>query len=301
MKIVVLRGGALGDFLLTLPAVAGLRDKWPEAEIEMVVARKFGELVVGPQSIQAVRPIEQPGLATFYAKEGKLDVEWGDYFTEFDLTISYLFDPDEIFFGNWKRCGGTGEFINHDPRNPKEAAWKHLALPMQRLGAAAGNGRGLMGEKIQVPKKGKARKPNWVIHAGSGGASKCWPILDWVRELDLLAKNHEFAVTWLGGEVEEGWEKQVPLHWRSGEHRWVQNRPLPELVTEMMGSDLYLGHDSGMSHLAGWSGAKCGLLFGPTDPSVWAPPGERVKCWSGGGRWPKEGEWANWVEKLISS
>ena len=64
MKIVILRGGALGDFLLTLPAVAGLRDKWPEAEMEMVVARKFGELVVGPQSIQAVRPIEQPGLAT---------------------------------------------------------------------------------------------------------------------------------------------------------------------------------------------------------------------------------------------
>jgi heptosyltransferase-2 len=63
MKILVLRGGALGDFLLTLPAVAGLREKWPDAEIELVVARKFGELVLGPSEINAIRPIDQPGLA----------------------------------------------------------------------------------------------------------------------------------------------------------------------------------------------------------------------------------------------
>jgi ADP-heptose:LPS heptosyltransferase len=61
MKILVLRGGALGDFLLTLPAVAGLREKWPDAEIEIVTARKYGELVVGPGAVQAVRPMDQPG------------------------------------------------------------------------------------------------------------------------------------------------------------------------------------------------------------------------------------------------
>ena len=55
MKILVLRGGALGDFLLTLPAVAGIREKWPDAVIEMVVGKKFGELVVGEGAIQAVK------------------------------------------------------------------------------------------------------------------------------------------------------------------------------------------------------------------------------------------------------
>ena len=129
MKILVLRGGALGDFLLTLPAVAGLREKWPDAEIEMVTARRHGELVVGPRAVQAVRPMETTGLASFYAKRGNLDSEWADYFTEFDLTVSYLFDPDEIFSENWKRAGGTGEYVRHDPRNPRVAAWRHLAEP----------------------------------------------------------------------------------------------------------------------------------------------------------------------------
>ena len=39
MKILVMRGGALGDFLLTLPAVAGLKEKWPDSDIEMVIGK----------------------------------------------------------------------------------------------------------------------------------------------------------------------------------------------------------------------------------------------------------------------
>jgi heptosyltransferase-3 len=301
MKILVLRGGALGDFLLTLPAVAGIREKWPEAVIEMVVGKKFGELVVGEGAIQAIRPIDQPGLASFYAKGGKLDAEWSDYFTEFDLTISYLFDPDEIFFTNWKRAGGTGEFISHDPRNPKEAAWKHLAHPVKRLGFNVGDSRRLFGEKLKGAKQVGRKKPSWVIHAGSGGSKKNWPIQNWAKELELLAQKHDFAVTWLAGEAEVGLEGQLPEIWKRGNHCWAQNLTLPEVFHQLQSSDLYLGHDSGISHLAGWSGANCGILFGPTDPVLWAPHGERVRCWSGGGRWPSEGEWSKWVDTMIGN
>ena len=94
-------------------------------------------------------------------------------------------------------------------------------------------------------------------------------------------------------------EKQIPETWRTGKNRYVRDETLPEVFRILQAADLYLGHDSGISHLAGWSGAKCGLLFGPTDPALWAPPGERVKCWSQGGRWPKEGEWAGWVGRLV--
>jgi len=39
---------------------------------------------------------------------------------------------------------------------------------------------------------------------------------------------------------------------------------------------LFLGHDSGISHLAAACGVPCVLLFGPTDPATWAPPGPHV-------------------------
>ena len=34
----------------------------------------------------------------------------------------------------------------------------------------------------------------------------------------------------------------------------------------------YIGHDTGISHLAAVLGVPSLLLFGPTDPAVWAPP-----------------------------
>jgi heptosyltransferase-2 len=40
---------------------------------------------------------------------------------------------------------------------------------------------------------------------------------------------------------------------------------------------IFIGHDSGISHLAAAAGASCILLFGPTDPNVWAPKNENVR------------------------
>ena len=60
--------------------------------------------------------------------------------------------------------------------------------------------------------------------------------------------------------------------------RFAQNLPLPVLGAILAGCRAFVGHDSGISHLAAAAGAPCILLFGPTDPAVWAPanPGVRV-------------------------
>jgi hypothetical protein len=58
--------------------------------------------------------------------------------------------------------------------------------------------------------------------------------------------------------------------------------PLPTLVPRFQalaqGGTRFLGHDSGISHLAAACGLPCYLLFGPTDPALWAPqnPGVTV-------------------------
>ncbi len=96
MNILVIRGGALGDFLLTLPALAGIRQAWPQARLELVANPRFGEMVTGTGRVEEVRAIDRPGLAGFFAKGGVLEPDWCDYFSSFDLTISYLFDPNQI-------------------------------------------------------------------------------------------------------------------------------------------------------------------------------------------------------------
>jgi len=299
LKILVIRGGALGDFLLTLPAVAGLRAKWPEARIEMVAAKKFGELVTGPGAVDAVRAIDQPGLAGFYATGGILDPDWSDYFSEFDLTISYLFDPDGIFAGNWRRGGGTGQYLALDPRNPNEEAWRYLARPLKELGLEAHSAHRLHGSKLPRAREGVGRAKRLVIHPGSGSPKKNWPLSFWLDSLERCEVDAPLEVTWLFGEAESDLLEKLPEKWKASPHRVVFQKPLPEVFGILRNADLYLGHDSGISHLAAWAGARCGLLFGPTEPKIWAPPGEGVKCWSRGGTWPEPREWADWLRGLL--
>ena len=52
----------------------------------------------------------------------------------------------------------------------------------------------------------------------------------------------------------------------------AENLPLPALGALLARCREFLGHDSGISHLAAAVGTPCVLLFGPTDPDIWAPP-----------------------------
>ena len=57
----------------------------------------------------------------------------------------------------------------------------------------------------------------------------------------------------------------------------VENWPLGRLAALMRIASLYLGNDSGITHLAAACGAPTIALFGPTDPRIWAPRGPKVK------------------------
>ena len=55
----------------------------------------------------------------------------------------------------------------------------------------------------------------------------------------------------------------------------AENLPLPHLAA-LLENSFFIGHDSGISHLAAAAGARCLLLFGRTDPPIWAPANEKV-------------------------
>src|SRR6266480_596860 len=93
-RILVIRGGAIGDFILTLPALKALREANPDAEIDVLGYKHIAELVNN----------------RFFAKDSELCSDLKSYFAGFDLVVSYLFDPDQIFENNVRRCG-VGQFI----------------------------------------------------------------------------------------------------------------------------------------------------------------------------------------------
>jgi len=78
------------------------------------------------------------------------------------------------------------------------------------------------------------------------------------------------------GEADEDRVRQLQTVWRNDRVQVARNLPLPELAALFVHA-IFIGHDSGVSHLAAAAGARCVLLFGPTDPAVWAPMNKNAK------------------------
>ena len=136
-RILVIRGGAIGDFILTLPVLAALRERFPGVEIEVLGYPRIASLALSGGLAKAVHAIESPGLAMFFARGGSFDLEWREFFGQFAIVISYLFDPDKIFETNVKSCGPC-QFIAAQHR-PDEAKPIHASDVFPQAAGAVDN------------------------------------------------------------------------------------------------------------------------------------------------------------------
>ena len=78
------------------------------------------------------------------------------------------------------------------------------------------------------------------------------------------------------GEADEAQADRLECEWKNRDVRFVRNLPLPRIAA-ILERATFIGHDSGISHLAAAAGANCILLFGPTDPDIWAPKNDNVR------------------------
>lgn len=273
-RILVIRGGAIGDFVLTLPAIKLLRDRFPGARLEILGYKHIAALAEKRFYADAVRSIESAALAKFFAKDSELPAELLDYFGGFDLILSYLYDPDTIFETNVKKSGG-GTFLAGPSRlDNREHAALQLARPLAALGLSITDPAAHLFPTDDDRNVIRSVRENVALHPGSGSETKNWPIENWIELGNaLLANGHSLMI--IGGEADTARTQQLKLAWKGKPVRFVENLPLPHLAA-LFEDSFFIGHDSGISHLAAASGARCLLLFGWTDPAIWAPANDKV-------------------------
>lgn len=276
-KILVIRGGAIGDFILTLPVLSALRDQFPDARIEVLGYAHIAGLARAGGLVDEVRSIEAAGLAGFFARGGTLDEDLMDYFSGFAVILSYLYDPDGVFQANVGRSS-RAQFIQ-GPHRPDDAGdvpasevflepLTRLAIfdmdPVPRLAIAAsklgeGEARGAGGKRL-------------LVHAGSGSERKNWPEERWREFLSRVVLETEWELLMVSGEAEGERVKRLSSQLPASRHRRAHNVPLPELARVVRGCDLFVGHDSGISHLAAALGLGGLVLWGESVERVWRPP-----------------------------
>jgi len=282
-RILVIRGGAIGDFILTLPAIALLRENFPAAQIEILGYEHIVSLAQGRYYAEAIRSIEYGAMAGFFVPGSVLVPDLAEYFAGFQQVISYLFDPDGFFEGNLRRAGVKNLLPAYVKIDDSQHAAQQLARPLERLALFLDDPAARV-HPTEADRAfarqflGEFPVPTIAVHPGSGSPRKNWPLESWTalgRWLtDLPAKPR---ILLIGGEADATQFATLSAAWSGLDLLVARDLPLPHLAAVLERCRLFIGHDSGISHLAAAVGTPCVLLFGPTDPAVWAPANAGVR------------------------
>jgi heptosyltransferase-2 len=280
-RILVIRGGAIGDFILTLAALKGLRNAYPSADIEILGYKHIAVLAEDRFYARRVRSIESAQLSRFFAKDADLPAELATYFAEFDLIVTYLYDPDLIFEINLRRCGARKIVRGPAKIDNRSHAARQLAQPINELGLLISD----FAPKLHPSSEDRHRAqeffaglaaPIVAFHPGSGSHEKNWPLQNWIELGNRVLGKFSGSLLIVSGEADEDQIGQLESIWQDPRVRFAKHLPLPHLAAALENT-IFVGHDSGISHLAAAAGAKCILLFGPTDPAVWASLNESAR------------------------
>ncbi len=281
-RILVIRGGAIGDFVLTLPAIGLLRRAYPQARLEILGYKHIIALAERRFYADAVHSIEYAALASFFARNAELPAALVGYFSGFDLVVSYLFDPDGIFRQNIERCG-VESFLACSPKILEhEHAARQLARPLQELDLVLDDNAARLyptDSDCDQAREAFPISPIIALHPGSGSVRKNWPLEYWIELIERLQKTRPEPLLFVGGEADG--ERLAKLRAAFPAIPVAENLALPILAAVVAQSALFIGHDSGISHIAAAVGTRCLLLFGPTDSAVWAPANAGVEVVAG--------------------
>lgn len=259
-RVLVIRGGAIGDFILTLPAMRLLREMIPNCHLEVMGYLSIASLAQTAGLADSVRSLDHRTMAALFAKNALINEALSEHLKSFNLIVSYLFDPDGHFRASMERIGvKTLIECSHRVQPDQGHASRQLAKPLEKLAMFVEDSH------LQTPHFERREViPNRIaIHIGSGSEKKNWPLERWLALADDFPDHEVIFVT---GEAEQ--ERGMLIENRPSWH----SLPLPELANRLSTCAAFFGHDSGISHLAAACGVPSLLLFGPTDPAVWAPP-----------------------------
>ena len=271
-RILVIRGGAIGDFILTLPALSALRQAFPETELHVLGYPHIAKLALLGGLAHEVRSIEAQALAGFFARGGNLSPDLTNYFSSFNLIISYLYDPDKIFQTNVARCT-KAQFIA-GPHRPNEIESIHATgvflKPLERLAIFDADKTPRL---LSAPDN---RENKIAVHPGSGSEKKNWPEAKWCEFVNELTKrtSHDFLL--IGGEAEGQKLHRLAGRLPSDRIQIVANDPLSEVARKLNRCSFFIGHDSGITHLAAAVDVPGVVLWGESNEQIWRPCSDKM-------------------------
>jgi len=273
-RVCVLFPGALGDFICFLPALHELTKSYA---VDLLARSDFA--AIAPRDVR-VRSLERFEVSQLFIGDGACDQRVSQFFAAYAAVYSWFASQQRVFVEQLEKVSeGRAQIFPFRPDKPcgHQADYYLSCLSnrarnaSQPLVASRADGRRWCDGFCR--RAGIGGEPLLIVAPGSGAREKNWPeahflqIVHWWRER-LGGK----AVVVVGPvEMERGGYEQL-----SRVCDVASGLDLAQLAALLARGDLYVGNDSGVSHLAAAVGCRTVALFGPSNERQWAPRGPRV-------------------------
>jgi len=289
-RVLILHSGGIGDLLMAMPALRILRQKYPGSILELMGRPERLSLVAFDLQAQSIHSVDRGGMAYFYLDGEALPPDLSDFFASFDLVLLFGRSLGSALEENLKRAGAGR--VMALPSFPPGGEGVHVSEYLLQVLKAAGIESDSPFFPLRLPGEALAfartfRKANGLIegekvlaiHPGSGSPGKNWNPGNFARVADWASQR---AKVFLISGPAEGGAKEVTQNFKKANPVSVDNFPLIHLAAILKSSTVYLGNDSGITHLSACLGVSTIAIFGPSNPIVWGPRGEAVKILYGG-------------------
>ena len=258
-RVAIIRLRSLGDCVLTTPAIALLRSARPDLRIAVVVEDRFAGVFEENPAIHAILPPAISAIARFHP-DLTLNLHGGSRSLVLTAASRARFRAGFAHFRHsavYNVRIPTAQQILGVDRTVHTA--EHLASAMFYLGA----------ERRPVPRaslyaeRRRTARPYAVIHPFASLPAKTWPAQNFLQAAEHIERHQQLEPVFLAGPGEDASA--------FAKYRVVSAPPLREVKALLAGASLFLGNDSGPAHIAAAFGVPVVVLFGPSDPVVWAP------------------------------
>jgi ADP-heptose:LPS heptosyltransferase len=267
-NLLIIHQGALGDFILTFPAIIRLHKYY--RSIDVICQSQPGKMAKALRIAKNRYPAEAAYVASLFSHQ--IDPKIRTILQQYDKVVIFSL-ADQLERSVNKVAANLSCRL---PPKPPPSRQIHVAQFILENIAECGLIKQTEAtlEGIPLPDR-RNHQPNprkILLHPGAGSIRKRWPLANFVQ-VESMLKTGGLKPEFVLGPAERDLAKGLQQ----------PDRPLYILDDLLDLLDLYksaggyIGNDSGASHLAAYCGLPTTVIFGPADPERWAPLGRAVQ------------------------
>lgn len=302
-SLLIFRLGGLGDLLVTLPALNLLRESLAPCSITLVGRQDYGQLLKMTGVVDNIINAEEAWLAPLFSP-GAVSEQTEQWLSGYSVILGYM---------QRERLGGVEDICRslqkvcrifvYDPAAGEPVSRffyfltrrfldENYAIQSRAVGRLDTAGHFSLGDPVRLSLsttqkreglslvEGSSAGPRRrlaVVHPGSGSAAKCWSLKNFMEIVRRLSRQG------IGGALVTGYAEErmvevlreitFPSGWT-----WLHDPPLLKLSGLLASCAVYIGNDSGVTHMAAVCGANVVALYRSENLPAWQPIGRPVIC-----------------------